>query len=220
MIKELVQSSINILFPCQCAACGQNGAPHPLPLCPGCMDLVIRGEAPPEASSPRIENIMSCRVYDGVIKECVTAFKYSGKLRFASVFEKLIDVSLSRPEGRPHQADVIIPVPIHPVKQHKRGFNQAEIIARMLSKNTIVPVDTRVLVKTRNTPSQTGFSRDKRLRNLRNSFAVVDRLRIVGRSVLLVDDVTTSGATLEECARVLSRAGASRISAFTIARTL
>ena len=220
MIKELVRSSINMLFPCQCGVCGQNGAPHPLPLCPGCLDLVIRGEAPPEASSPRIDNITSCRVYDGVIKECVTAFKYSKKLRFAFVFEKLIEVFLAGPGVRDVPSDLIIPVPVHPVKQRRRGFNQAEVIARMLSKNTLTPVDTRVLIKTRNTPSQTGFSREKRLRNLRNSFAVVDRLRVVGRSVLLVDDVTTSGATLEECARVLWRAGAVRVSAFTIARTL
>jgi len=220
MIAELVRSSITLLFPDPCQACGKRPAARPLPICGDCMALLARGAAPAAVSSRYIENIFSCLPYEGAIKKCVTSFKYSGKLKFMSVFERLIGRAVMKNTFRLCGADIIVPVPMHPVKKYRRGFNQAEIIARVLSVLLSVRTDVRVLIKKRNTPAQSRSSRKKRFRNLKNSFAVVDRLKIVGRSVVLVDDVMTTGATLDECARELRKAGAKSVRAFTLARTL
>ena len=119
---------------------------------------------------------------------------------------------------------VVIPVPLFAAKLRQRGFNQAELIARVALK--LSPTRERytlekdVLERSRDTQSQTGLTPHQRRENLRGAFKVKDRDKISGRELLLVDDVFTTGATASECARVLRRAGASRVWVATVARTL
>ena len=115
-----------------------------------------------------------------------------------------------------------MPVPLHSSKRQERRFNQSELIARAALRH--VPSEyelaSPVLVRHRQTRSQVGLDREARIENMRDAFRVIDAARIAGRTVIVVDDVMTTGATVSECARVLKRAGAAKVYAATVAHTL
>jgi len=116
--------------------------------------------------------------------------------------------------------DLIVPVPLHRRRLWWRGFNQAAILAEEISRRLAVPLDVTAIVRTRATAAQTTRDHDARRRNVRRAFAVARPARIAARSILLVDDVMTTGATADECARVLLAAGARSVDVFTLARVL
>jgi ComF family protein len=118
---------------------------------------------------------------------------------------------------------MVVPVPLHARKQRERGFNQSEFIARAalkLMKDDRLRLSSGTLARRRETQSQIGLSRHGRRENIRGAFAVTKPKEVAGREVLLVDDVFTTGTTVSECARVLRRAGASKVYVATVARTL
>jgi ComF family protein len=120
---------------------------------------------------------------------------------------------------------VVIPVPLYPVKQRQRGFNQSETIAHVALKLSSRKgfrhgLRADILVRARETKSQIGLTRHQRRENLRGAFRVAKPEAVSGREILLVDDVFTTGTTASECARVLRRAGATRVWVATVARTL
>jgi ComF family protein len=110
-----------------------------------------------------------------------------------------------------------VPVPLHPTRQRERGFNQASLIAELLSAQTSIPARP-LLERTRYTTTQTALDRSERMENLHNAFRLRKNGDVRGLRVLLVDDVLTTGSTLNECARVLKRAGAFSVHAATAAR--
>jgi ComF family protein len=116
--------------------------------------------------------------------------------------------------------DVIMPVPLHRTRLRWRGFNQAALLGAALSRRLSCPLDVTSLARIRPTQPQTARDRTERARNVRRAFAVQRPARVAGRCILLVDDVMTTGATADECARVLRDAGARRIDVFTLARVV
>jgi ComF family protein len=136
--------------------------------------------------------------------------KYSGRVSLARPLGRWIRETTAE-EG--FRGTIAIPVPLHRARQRKRGFNQAELLARRLG----IPVDCGLLTRRKNTPSQTGLSRSQRTINLSAAFEVQ---RTPPECVLVVDDVYTTGATLHEIAKTLKRAGTSRVEVLTVARVL
>ena len=120
----------------------------------------------------------------------------------------------------PADYDVVIPVPLHWRRLWWRGFNQAALLAAQLAARLDLPLDATSFVRTRFTNPQTARHHDERVRNVRRAFKVIRPDRVAGKRVLLVDDVMTTGATVDECARVLVRAGAASVDVFTLARVL
>ena len=116
--------------------------------------------------------------------------------------------------------DVVVPVPLHRRRLWWRGFNQAALLAMTISRHLEVPIELTALTRSRMTTPQTSQDHDARRRNVRRAFAVARPARIKGRRVLLVDDVMTTGATVDECARVLMAASAARVDVLTLARVL
>ncbi len=116
--------------------------------------------------------------------------------------------------------DVIVPVPLHWRRLYWRGFNQAALLARVLARRMALPVDVDSLARIRATVSQTAQSSKERRRNVRGAFAVRRPERVAGKRVLLVDDVITTGATADECARVLKASGALAVDVFALARRI
>jgi ComF family protein len=116
--------------------------------------------------------------------------------------------------------DVIIPVPLHIGRLRWRGFNQAAMLAGAVARRMDRPLDLRTLVRVRETPAQTRQNRVERIRNLKRAFAVRRPARIASRRILLIDDVMTTGATADECARTLLAAGARRVDVLTLARAV
>lgn len=113
---------------------------------------------------------------------------------------------------------VFIPMPLHKNKKRKRGFNQSEIIAKELSLALNIPLKTNILVKTENTQSQTNLTREERAKNIKNAFQTKNPSEIEGKIIFLVDDVFTTGATMEEAAKTLKKAGASHVWGLAVAR--
>ena len=116
--------------------------------------------------------------------------------------------------------DLIVPVPLHPKRLRWRGFNQSLLLARQVSRLYEVPIDPFVLCRDRETAPQTQLTEDERRRNVRGAFAIQTGKSLKGKGVLLVDDVYTSGATVNECSRALIRGGAKVVYVLTLARTV
>ncbi len=163
--------------------------------------------------------------YDGGLRELIHLLKYGSVRPAANVLGRMLAEAIARLEAD-FQTDsmVMVPVPLFRARLRSRQFNQAEMIARAAMKLNPVPGRLRlceeVLERKRETPSQTGLTRRQRRENVRGAFAVAQPDAVKGREVLVVDDVYTTGATVSECARVLRRAGATKVWVATVARTL
>jgi len=138
------------------------------------------------------------------------------------------DTTLSNQQAGPQQFDsgvllaadwdFLVPVPLHPVKQREREFNQAERLARRLSLASRIPLNQKVLKRIQPTRTQTRLSREERAENVRGAFALVDGVDLKGQRLVLIDDVMTTGATTNACARALRQGGAAKVCVWTLAR--
>lgn len=163
--------------------------------------------------------------YDGGLRELIHLLKYEGVRPAAPVLGRMLaDTLLAVSPVWEQPVVLVVPVPLHRKKGRERGFNQAELIAQAALKARLATerfqVAPDVLERVRDTHSQIGLTGHQRRENLRGAFAARDSQQITGREVVLVDDVYTTGTTASECARVLRRAGASRVWVATVARTL
>ena len=169
--------------------------------------------------------------YDGGLRELVHLLKYNGVRPAANVLGRMLAEAIATLEPAFEDPDlfdrrrvVVVPVPLYKGRRRQRGFNQAELIARaalkVYSAGDRLQLAANVLQRTRDTHSQIGLTSHQRRENLRGAFAVPSAAEVTGREVLLVDDVYTTGTTVSECARVLRRAGATRVWVATAARTL
>ncbi len=155
----------------------------------------------------------------GVGLELIHRYKYHRALWFDPLFAELL-AAHARPQIPSSDWDVIVPVPLHPLKQREREFNQAERLADHLSLATGLPVDRQCIKRVAITRTQTTLSRAERATNVHHVFEVAGTLPSTRRRVILIDDVLTTGATLSECAGALRRAGAEDVCAWTLARGL
>jgi ComF family protein len=178
-----------------CARCWQAVRPHAVATCQSCA---------------AIERGVAVGDYDGTLRDIIHALKYDGR---RSVAPRLARIMKEYGGAVLQGVDVVVPVPLHRARERERGFNQADDLARGLG----VPVAT-ALRRMRHTPPQVSLSAADRAANVREAFALAPRFVVSQRVVVLVDDVITTGATLDACARVLKRAGAREVRALTAAR--
>ena len=223
----MIDSILNILFPVSCVVCTSPvlerrwGAacpdcwsslvPVPPPFCPQCGD-----------PAPAIEGLCGlCRTAEHVfdfarsallftetLREIIHHLKYSDRVSLAKPLGNLLKECLER---ETFSGSLIVPVPLHRTRARVRGYNQAELIASRLGR----PLASDLLRRRKNTASQTGLSRNQRKLNLAGAFEV--RRKISG-GIIVVDDVYTTGSTMNEIAKTLKRAGASRVEVLTVAR--
>jgi ComF family protein len=153
------------------------------------------------------------------LREVVQRFKYGRKVSLGKPLGRLMAIDCRGLfDERPF--DVILPVPLHPKRLRWRSFNQSLVLAREIGKEWKLPVDPFVLARSRETPPQTQLNEEERKKNMRRAFSVNAARPIEGKAVLLIDDVYTSGATVNECSRALKRGGAKEVSVLTLARTV
>lgn len=150
----------------------------------------------------------SAFLFNPALREIIHHLKYSDRVSLARPLGDLLKECLAR---EPFTGDLVIPVPLHRSRERQRGFNQAELIAARLG----LPMSTRLVRRRKNTPSQTGLTRNQRNRNLAAAFEVRGDVK---KSIIVVDDVYTTGSTVNELARALKRAGAQRVEVLTVAR--
>jgi len=152
--------------------------------------------------------------YEGALRTLIHLFKYGGVRPLAGHFGKLLAVALPREE----RFDLIVPMPLHWRRRWQRGYNQAALLAREISRRWNAPV-RNVVRRRRSTRPQAGLTNAKRRANVAGAFRITRGVRLDGMRVLLVDDVLTTGATASACARVLKRAGARQVTVLAVART-
>lgn len=160
--------------------------------------------------------VAACRA-EGVVRDCVHRLKYNREMYYAPHLVEWL-VAAGREWVDWSAVDAVVPVPLHPLKQRSREFNQAEVLARPLAAAFGKPVITDAVRRVKETRTQTRLTARERRDNLRGAFAARNDGAVRDRRVVLVDDVFTTGATLDSCARVLLQQGAADVLALTVAR--
>lgn len=225
--ETLVGPLLDLLFPPRCVVCRRVGTW----LCPECGNRLPRLSGPvcPRCGAPtsngtacracqeaplRLEGIRSVAPFRGLIRAAIHYLKYRHARELA---DPLGELMARYWQENPLPAEVIVPVPLHPSRLQRRGYNQAALLAWALSRRIGLPMDEEALCRVRATASQMRLYAADRRRNVEDAFrCTTDRMS--GRQVLLVDDVCTTGATLEACADALRQGGAREVWALTLAR--
>ena len=191
------------VMPPFCTRCGGTLPHDQSRLCPRC-----------RTHRPRIDCIRSVFLFQGTLREAVHRFKYDGLTVLATPLGGLMAAYLRE---HPLPADVLVPVPLHPARVRERGYNQSALLVQAMARDGSVPVDMRSLVRRRATVPQVGLGAGERAKNVAGAFFCTGNA-LAGNDVLLVDDVCTTGATLEACAAAVREAGARSVRALTLAR--
>jgi ComF family protein len=158
--------------------------------------------------------------YDFPIDALVTRFKHQGKWPMGRLLAELLGQSLEhRFADGLQRPDCLLPVPLARKRLRQRGYNQAEMLARWLGAQLAIPMDDHVLRRVLETPAQQGLDAKARQRNLRKAFVLADDANVAGRHFAVVDDVLTTGATLNAVTQLLIKAGARRVDVYCLART-
>jgi competence protein ComFC len=237
--KNFFKAALDLVYPRQCQLCGETNHCDPFPfLCKLCSNSAPRLEGPACAKCglPVLGQVSSefqcsnCSEMDlcfdsavsavgfrGVVRHAIHGFKYSRQIYWGNVLaewfvegaERIIDFK---------QIDLGVPVPLHSVRERERGFNQAWVLAEALKVKFGLMTSRRCLKRVRPTETQTHLDRQQRISNLNGAFEVSDPMAVKNKSVLLIDDVLTTGSTASECGRVLYDAGARSVLVFTLAR--
>lgn len=188
-----------------CSRCGRAFESGPAHLCATC-----------EARPPAYDRAAAAGPYEGILAQAITLFKYRRKTGLAQPLGAMLVKRLSDLPT----PDVVVPIPLHPRRLREREFNQSLLLAQEVSWTTHLPLDYRAVARVGWAPPQVEVSGPERLANVRGAFEVRNPSVIAERCVLLVDDVYTTGATVNECARVLRKADAAAVYVLTVARTV
>ncbi|MBZ5529218.1 MAG: ComF family protein [Acidobacteriia bacterium] len=241
-LAELCDGFAAVLFPAPCRLCGELLARAALlPLCDACLEsflplpakvcevcgLPLEALAAAEGESLlcsacredffNFERARSYAVYDGALVRAVILLKYQQLAPLGKWFAARLAEVAGR-NGEFLAADVVVPVPLHRERQRQRGYNQAELIAGPLARHLRLPCRSVLLVRTRPRPDKLHLTLEERWSSVRGAFAARPGSQVDNRRVLLVDDVMTTGATLDACAKALLDAGAKSVVCLTVAR--
>ena len=235
-LNTIGRTVLNLCYPPFCVSC--QAALDQGWLCTACLDSPVKIRAPfcricsrpytgeisgpfacPDCEDhpPAFACAVTCYLATGIVRDLIHRFKYSGQFYLRNVLAGWLGQALDDPRIAQEPYDALVPVPLHSTRIRERGYDQVQALAEILGKrsgNAVWPC----LRRSRYTESQTRFSRKERLRNLHNAFELRKGSGVLGKQLLLVDDVLTTGSTLDECARVLLAHGAKSVRAVTVAR--
>lgn len=234
MVYHCIKNILDFLYPRTCLLCGA-ASDLPLDLCDGCRkDLphnrnscarcglplpqvrvaeALCGRC--QTHAPAFDRCLSPYIYRYPVTTMIGRLKFNNGLLYGRLLADLLAAHAASPEIE--VPELLIPVPLHPRRLRQRGFNQAALIARGVSRRLGIPVDDGSLRRTKATPPQTGLDQGARLRNLRGAFSLVRRP--AAGHVAILDDVVTTGATTGELAGLLKAAGVKRVDVWSCART-
>jgi ComF family protein len=240
-LRELLNDVSDIIFPPQCLACAEIiNLPESRVFCPPCQEKIsfITGSICPICGMPFLESPAGSHIcgncltnkpyynqarsvagFETVIMDTIHKFKYGRRVSSGNALGSFM-ADFSFPDLDFSEYSLLVPVPLHIKRLRERGFNQSLLLAKELGKKHKLPVNFSLLKRCRFTLTQTGLNRNEREKNIKGAFIVTDKKKIAGENIILIDDVYTTGATINECARVLMKAGAQRVAVLTLARVL
>lgn len=155
--------------------------------------------------------------YEGIIRDAIISYKFQNKAYLYKTFSKII-LKNGKAYSFLKKYDIIIPVPIHKKRKQKRGYNQTELIAKEIAKNTHLELQKNVLIKSLNIVPQSELNRKERKENIKNVFELKNFDKIRNKNIIIFDDIYTTGSTLNECAKILRNAECKNIGILTIAK--
>jgi ComF family protein len=242
-LRGAMDALVSVLFPAACRVCRQPLATTSrVPVCQACLAALRRIQAPlcracgrplpPAAAAFAAPVCHACRhglyhfdlarsfaIYDSPMERILLLLKYDPLVPLAAWFAARIE-EVVHAEPALAEVDWIVPVPLDRHRLRERGYNQAELIARPLARRLGLPLATDLLRRLRSRPPKLKLSRRERWETVRGAFEAFGSGRVDSSRILLLDDVLTSGATLDACARALRTAGAAAVHAVTVARVL
>ena len=228
-IKDIKNLFYDLIFPKKCVGCGQFGnwlcekcfkkiIVIKSPFCPSCHRLTPQGQYCYRCRPHQnLTGVIIAAHYENPLKEAIHKFKYD-KIR--ELAEPLSEILIERlADGFPRGDFVLVPIPLSRQREAERGFNQAEILAKKIGKAFEIPVCENVLRKIKNVAPQMKLKRSDRLENIKGVFSLRQNVeKIKNKTILLVDDVMTTGATLNEAGGVLKKAGAKNVWGLVLAK--
>jgi len=244
-LRQIAGGLASLIFPAPCGVCGEilDDAGR-IPICRSCLDQMVPWNAPlcprcgrPFASAAAVADVEhplchGCRrglydfdfarsygPYNPPLARAVVMLKYQRVTPLAGWFAERL-VPLLRDNANEFAADVVVPVPLHPARRKERGYNQAELIAQALARRLNLPCRSHLLVRTKPRPEKQRLTVRERWHSVRNAFDMRQGSRVDKLRVLLLDDVLTTGATLDACSRALREAGAAYVAAISVARAI
>lgn len=209
-IAELLERFLALLFPDRCAGCGAHGAL----LCAECSKHFVRYNDEPPRIADNLSAVQIAYVFQGPLRQALHQLKYRRKRRMARPLGILLAAHL---QSHPLPIDAIAPIPLHPGRLAERGFNQAELLAREVAIACELPMIVGPLVRVKATNQQALLNTRGRIANVAEAFAW--RGSLPPARIALVDDVLTTGATVNACAKALRAAGAHEVYALALARS-
>jgi len=221
LLNTILNGILNIVFPVKCVSCGKNGKDF-------CLKCLSDAPLAERETAKWIFPLYDYR--HPSIKKALQLFKYNGKKRLANIFAeilygKIIEELSELSVMENFTNAILIPIPLSAKRYRERGFNQAELICKeliKLDKEKNFSLENNILIKPRETEHQARIhNRTERLKNIIGSFSIKNEKenisKIKGRNIILIDDITTTGATLNEAKKTLKQAGARKVIAFTVA---
>jgi ComF family protein len=207
---------LNILFPPACSVCGKIDKNW---LCPKCKTRVERLEKSciVDIEKKKYEKLLYIFKYESLIRKLILRYKFSNKAYLNHFFANVISQNEKNCKLL-KQYDLIIPVPMHKKKMKKRGYNQTELVANELEKNLNIPARNDILSKVINTTTQSKLGGKARQSNIQHAFFIKNDIEVEDKKIILLDDIYTTGATSEECSRVLKEAGAREVLVLVLAK--
>ncbi len=241
MPMAIIDSIVNIIYPPICAGCGRIHHSHRennINICNECY-FGIKRHSPPfcikcgrglseiininQGICPSCLNrqyyfdeAWSICAYEGIMKDIIHKFKYNQKIQYKNIFYDLFSEFIGA-FNILKDIDLIVPIPLHPTRLREREYNQSQILASIVSQIINKPVDSRVLIRLRNTKPQINLNEEKRIKNIGGCFSVKPNSNIEAKTILLIDDVLTTGITLSESAKVIKELQPKRITVLALA---
>lgn len=219
-IAKMAHGLMSLAYPSACAVCKKGlGDDDRFGVCENCIADIKPSTRLPEVDPAQFDfsaGFSACR-YDGTLKELIHSFKYGRKIKLAKLFSGILSDFVSERPYIMEGIDVITYVPLHPNRLRDREFNQSKLLVCGISGYFALPVED-LLEKPAVTAHQNELPREDRLTNLAGAFRVKGGAAVAGRRILLVDDVMTTGSTLNECAKTLAAAGSTEVRCLTLSR--
>jgi len=236
--KDLLQTVLDFIYPRRCPICGDIAIPRGELACEECRS-VLKAISEPRCKkcSKPIENeekeyCLDCEtkkhhytkgfalwIYDSVMKKSLADFKFHGRQEYAAFYAEEF-IKYYEQSFKQLALDVLVPIPIHKQKQLERGYNQAEILAKELGKKLNITVLSRLLQRDKNTLPQNKLNNKERLRNLEKAFSIsqkeLEAYSMPIKKVMLVDDIYTTGSTMEACTNILLKSGVEEVYFFSV----
>ena len=239
VLKEFFTGFCDLVYPHTCLLCKKfiQSADKKIPVCSNCQQTIIKNKPPfcgrcsrylgsdneqleckeCRRHTPFFDGAWCACLYNDALRKLIHLFKYGEKTSLQYFFLQRIFSFLKEYNFDIKDYEIAMPIPLHKTRMRERGFNQAQLLAQKIARELNIPLSTGNLQRIRNTKNQARLTQKERWTNIKGAFTITDSFELFDKSVLLVDDLLTTGATASEAARILKMAGAKKVGILAVA---